>query len=77
MKELIQQGIVLYIIETIGYIYASFLWKTHRVRNAIVWPKIFAKDFRRITEDMYKKLEEIRLMAEAYAQTLLNNRKKV
>ena len=77
MKELIQQGVVLYIIETIGYIYASFLWKTHRIGEAFLWPKIFAKDFRQITNDMYKELEEIRLMAEAYAQTLLDNRKKV
>ena len=77
MKELIQQGVVLYIIETIGYIYASFLWKTHRVRDAFVWPKIFVKDFVRITKSMHEELEEIRLMAEAYTQTLLDNRKKV
>lgn len=77
MKELIQQGIVLYIIETIGYIYASFLRKTHRVRDAFVWPKIFVKDFVRITKAMYEELEEIRLMAEAYTQMLLDNRKKV
>ena len=77
MKELIQQGVVLYLIETIGYIYGSFLWKTHRIRDAFVWPKIFAKDFVRITKAMHKELEEIRLMAEAYTQMLLDNRKKV
>ncbi len=76
MKELVQQGIALYLINVIGYIYASFLWKTHRIRDAALWPKIFVKDFITIMIYMHKELEEIYMMAESFAEMILDNKMK-